>query len=61
LEELLLIFITNLDKKKLGKKVFTVKQASKQGGIMTICQEGDRFYLTGQVQLFMEGDIPFDL
>ena len=46
---------------KLGKKVMTAKQISQRGGILTVRQEGDRVFITGNAQLFMEGNIPFDL
>nr|AWI67050.1 putative epimerase YddE/YHI9, PhzF superfamily [Piromyces sp.] len=54
-------YLTPIWTEKLGKKVMTAKQISKRGGVMTVRQDGDRVYLTGHVQLFMEGDIPFDL
>ena len=39
----------------------TAKQVSQRGGILTVHQEGDRVFITGNAQLFMEGNIPFDL
>jgi len=53
-------FLTPIWIEKLGKKVMTAKQVSQRGGVMMVSQNGDRVYLTGHVQLFMKGDIPFD-
>lgn len=47
--------------KRLGKETLSAKQLSKRGGSMTVSYKGDRVYLTGKVQLFMEGNLPFDL
>lgn len=46
---------------KLGKKVMTARQISDRGGVMTVRLDGERVFLTGKVQLFMRGEIPFDL
>ena len=54
-------YLTPIWIEKLGKKIMTAKQVSKRGGIMTVYQNGDRVYITGNAQLFMEGNIPFDL
>ena len=54
-------YLTPIWEKKLGKKVMTAKQVSKRGGILTVHQEGERVYITGNAQLFMEGTIPLDL
>jgi len=54
-------YLTPIWIEKLGKKIMTAKQVSKRGGIMTVYQNGDRVYITGKAQLFMEGNIPFDL
>ena len=54
-------YLTPIWIEKLGKKIMTAKQVSKRGGILTVCQNGDRVYITGNAQLFMEGNIPFDL
>eukprot|EP00833_Pecoramyces_ruminatium_P010351 jgi/Orpsp1_1/1184383/evm.model.c7180000089296.1 len=53
-------YLTPIWLEKLDKKVLTAKQVSKRGGILTVRQEGDRIYISGHAQLFMEGDIPFD-
>lgn len=47
--------------KKLEKTRMTTRQISRRGGVMTVRLEGDRVFLGGGVQLFMEGEIPFDL
>ena len=54
-------YLTPIWIEKLGKKVMTAKQISQRGGILTVRQEGDRVFITGNAQLFMEGNIPFDL
>ena len=46
---------------KIGKKVMVAKQISKRGGMITVCLDGERVFLTGKVQLFMQGEIPFNL
>ncbi len=47
--------------KKLSKPVMTAKQLSPRGGTLTVRLVGDRVYLSGKVQLFMWGELPFDL
>lgn len=54
-------YLTPIWRKKLGKEVMRAKQISARGGILTVEQKGDRVFITGSVQLFMEGEIPFDL
>ena len=54
-------YLTPIWIEKLGKKIMTSKQVSQRGGILTVSQEGDRVFITGNAQLFMEGNIPFDL
>ncbi len=46
---------------KLGKTVMKAKQISKRGGVVGVRLGTDRVYITGNAQLFMVGDIPFDL
>ena len=45
---------------KLDKNTMTARQLSRRGGSMTVRLDEKRVYLTGNVQLFMQGDIPFD-
>lgn len=47
--------------RKLGKSVMRAKQISARGGILTVEDKGERILISGNVQLFMEGEIPFDL
>lgn len=47
--------------KKLGKELLKAKQISNRGGILTVKDCGERVLISGDVQLFMEGEIPFDL
>ena len=47
--------------KKLGKPLMRAKQISARGGVLTVEDKGERILITGNVQLFMEGDIPLDL
>lgn len=47
--------------RKLHKNIMRAKQISSRGGIMTVALKNDRVLLTGQAQLFMQGEIPFDL
>jgi PhzF family phenazine biosynthesis protein len=54
-------YMTPIWIKKLGKTVMKAKQISKRGGVLTVRQNEDRVYITGHVQLFMEGNIPFEL
>lgn len=54
-------FMTPIWEEKLQKKVMIAKQISARGGVLTVWREGERVMLGGNVQLFMEGDIPFDL
>ena len=53
-------YTTPIWAKKLGKTAMTARQLSKRGGSMKVRLDGERVFLTGNVQLFMEGDIPFD-
>lgn len=53
-------FLAPIWSKKLGRDVMTAKQISKRGGVMTVRPEGEKVFLTGNVQLFMQGEIPFD-
>lgn len=46
---------------KQHKTTFLARQLSPRGGAMTVRLAGSRVFLTGQVQLFLQGDIPFDL
>lgn len=46
---------------KLGKTVMKAKQISKRGGVLGVRLGTGRVYITGNAQLFMVGDIPFDL
>lgn len=46
---------------KIGKKVMVAKQISKRSGMITVRLDGERVFLTGKVQLFMQGEIPFNL
>ena len=46
---------------KLGKTVMKAKQISKRGCVVGVRLGTDRVYITGNAQLFMVGDIPFDL
>lgn len=50
-------FMAPIWTQKLGKEVLRAKQLSKRGGAMTVQCKGDRVYLTGKAQLFMEGEI----
>lgn len=54
-------FLTPIWEEKLHKKVMKAKQISKRGGILTVWHENDRIFIGGNVQLFMEGEIPFNL
>lgn len=54
-------FMAPIWAEKLGKTHMTARQISQRGGVMTVRLEGDRVFLGGRVQLFMEGEIPFDL
>ena len=54
-------YLTPIWTEKLGKKIMTAKQISERGGILTVRQEGERVFITSNAQLFMEGNIPFDL
>ena len=54
-------YLTPIWTEKLGKKIMTAKQVSQRGGILTVRQDGERVFITGNAQLFMEGTIPFDL
>lgn len=47
--------------KKIGKECLFARQLSSRGGAMTVRCKGDRVYLTGKVQLFMEGNLSLDL
>lgn len=42
---------------KLGTKEFFARQISPRGGAMKVEWKGERVYLTGKVQLFMEGEL----
>lgn len=46
---------------KLRKETFFARQLSQRGGAMKVRLLGDRVFLTGKVQLFMIGDLAFDL
>lgn len=46
--------------KRIGKEVLFAKQLSKRGGAMTVQCKGNRVYLTGKVQLFMEGNLSLE-
>ena len=46
---------------KLGKTVFRARQISARGGSVGVRLAGERVFLTGQVQPFLVGEIPFDL
>lgn len=46
---------------RLKKEVLVAKQISPRGGVVTVRPAGDRVYLSGNVQLFMQGELPFDL
>lgn len=46
---------------RLKKEVLVAKQISPHGGVVTVRPAGDRVYLSGNVQLFMQGELPFDL
>lgn len=52
-------YMTPIWSKKLKKQIMIAKQISKRGGIITVRQQDDKVFLTGKVQLFMQGDIPF--
>lgn len=54
-------FMAPIWAEKLGKRVMTAKQISRRGGVLNVRLEEDRVILSGKVQLFMQGDIPFDL
>lgn len=54
-------YLTPIWREKLKKEVLSAKQVSIRGGIMTVHQVGERVFLTGNAQLFMLGDISFDL
>lgn len=54
-------FLAPIWSKKLNKTVLTAKQLSRRGGILGIELKKDRVLLTGEVQLFMKGEIPFTL
>ena len=54
-------FLAPIWAEKLGKTTMIARQISERGGILTVRLTEDRVFLTGNVQLFMEGDIPFDL
>ncbi|MGN1014158.1 MAG: PhzF family phenazine biosynthesis protein [Butyricicoccus sp.] len=53
-------YLAPLWAKKRNKNVMTAKQISKRGGVMTVRYEDGKVFLSGNVQLFMQGDIPFD-
>lgn len=46
---------------KLGKNVMRARQISKRSGVLTVSLIKNRVYLSGRVQLFMQGEIPFEL
>lgn len=54
-------FLAPVWAEKLGKTRMRARQLSRRGGVLAVRLEGDRVFLGGRVQLFMEGDIPFDL
>ena len=54
-------YMTPIWHRKLGKSVMRAKQISSRGGILTVEDKGDRILISGNVQLFMEGNIPFEL
>lgn len=54
-------FMAPIWAEKLGKRIMTAKQISKRGGVITVCPTKDRVLLSGKAQLFMEGEIPFEL
>lgn len=47
--------------KKLNKNTMTARQISKRGGNLMVRVTEDRVFLTGNVQLFMIEEIPFEL
>ena len=54
-------FMAPIWAEKLGKNEMIAKQISSRSGIVGVKLVEDRVYLTGNAQLFMEGEIPFDL
>ena len=54
-------FLSPIWSEKLNKKTMSAKQHSERGGELTVRQEDEKVFITGNVQLFMVGDIPFDL
>lgn len=54
-------FLAPIWAEKLGKNEMVAKQISSRSGILGVKLGNNRVYLTGDAQLFMEGEIPFDL
>lgn len=53
-------FLAPIWNEKLHKNIFRAKQVSERGGVLTIKYKNNKVYISGNVQLFMEGEIPFD-
>ncbi|MDD4076145.1 MAG: PhzF family phenazine biosynthesis protein [Eubacteriales bacterium] len=53
-------FLAPIWAQKLEKDVMRAKQLSKRTGVVTVRLLGDRVYLSGKVQLFMQGEIADD-
>ena len=54
-------YTTPLWSRWLGKETMTARQLSARGGALTVRMAGERVRISGRVQLFMAGDIPFEL
>lgn len=54
-------FMAPIWAEKLHKNVMTAKQVSKRSGELLVRLDDQRVFLTGSVQLFMEGELPFEL
>lgn len=54
-------FLAPIWSAKLNKSTLTAKQLSKRTGVLTVRTVQNRVFLSGQVQLFLQGEIPFDL
>lgn len=50
-------FMAPIWAERLGKDVLHARQLSKRSGTMTVQFMGERVYLTGKAQLFMQGEI----
>lgn len=53
-------FLAPIWNEKLHKNIFRAKQVSERGGVLTLKYKNNKVYISGNVQLFMEGEIPFD-